>query len=166
LRSKLAPFEGIEFLLFPFPAVIQIIFVTTGHYFEVVCEVQGLFSALGVSLFISIEDSDLLINLINLVSLILWQTQENQFICVTRTDNYIVIDLMRLAGLAFTNPIHDELDDIEEILGLETSFIHDAALVHEDDILEADSSVATLVDLPDHVLDLKLFLLLVAKVCY
>ena len=73
---------------------------------------------------------------------------------------------MRLAGLAFTNPIHDELDDIEEILGLETSFIHDAALVHEDDILEADSSVATLVDLPDHVLDLKLFLLLVAKVCY
>ena len=50
--------------------------------------------------------------------------------------------------------VHQELDEIEEVSGLEASLIEDASFVHEGKLVFVDLSVQVLVDLPDPLVHL------------
>lgn len=49
--------------------------------------------------------------------------------------------------------IHQKLDEIEEISGLEASLIEDASLIHEGKLVLIDFAIEILIDFPDPLVD-------------
>ena len=52
--------------------------------------------------------------------------------------------------------IHKELNEIEEISGLEPCLIENASFVHESELILVDGAIEVLIDFPDPLIDLGL----------